>query len=267
VSSCLTWLLLLSTLFGGDLALASPVAGLVNGSFETGDLTGWTRSAFFDSEGDDPNIGGPSFSTFLAAKTAAIARDDTNGVETTQASAFAGYSTSYAPRTSLPIAPADGKYLAFVSDLAETDAFASPELTGSSIYQTFTLPANAKSLGFSLRLLSNESAGNFNTNNAFGGLALSQGVKILRQYNIDLDSHSALNQHVTTDAVAGGFQHSTQWLDASFDVSELAGKTVTVTAYVSGYGSTEGDKYGDGSGHSETRVLIDNLRIIVSPDP
>src|ERR1700677_2367872 len=123
VSRGLAWYLALWTLCGGDISLANPaVGGLVNGSFETGDLRGWTRSAFQDRDGHDPIFGGPNFTTFLAAKSAAPLHADTNGVETSQTDAFDYYSP---PIPSPAISPANGKYFAFVSDLMETDGYGS----------------------------------------------------------------------------------------------------------------------------------------------
>jgi hypothetical protein len=55
------------------MATAGPVVinGFVNGSFKSGDSTGFTRYG-------GPDIGRPSYETFLAAQTVSTSKADTN---------------------------------------------------------------------------------------------------------------------------------------------------------------------------------------------
>ncbi len=237
------------------LVLVSPAvrAGLlINGSFEMGDYTGWTRSGFFDPSGS-PSVGGPNYSTFLATQAAAPALSDTNAVVMSQATAFDGNG----PTSSPAIGPTNGGFLAFISN--QTNA-GDASLTGSSILQTFTLPQNALTLSFDVRLLNNDLSFFFSTANDFGGVALSRGGNIVNQFNIDLDPTSSADAHVTADALAGGFFNSTPWLSQSFDVSGLGGQTVTLAAYALNFG-------GDNS--VESRLLLDNIQVHVVgvPEP
>jgi hypothetical protein len=225
-------------------------APLTNGSFETGDFTGWTRSGFLGA--NSPSVGGPQFSTFLAAQMADPPKADTNAVETSQTTAFDGFGVA-----GPAIGPTNGNFLAFISN--ETSA-GNSTLTGSSITQSFTIPAGATSLSFDVALLNNDDPSDFASFNDFGGVALLQGSTVLDQFNLDLDPASPANAHVTDGANAGGFINSTPFLHESFNVSGLGGQTVTLEAYSINYG-------GDNS--VETRLLLDNIQIAaaVVPEP
>ena len=224
-------------------------AGLVNGSFETGDFTGYTQTGFLASGG--PTTGGPTFQTYQTAQAGGTATPPTNGVVKSQTTAFDNDGVAGAA-----ISPTNGNYLAFVSN--ETSA-GNLTLTGSSISQTFTVPAGAKALSFDARLLNNDASGAFVTFDDFGGVALRQGSTILSQYNLDLDPTSAANGHVTIGTDVGGFQNSTDWLSSSLSLVGLSGQSVTLTAYSLNYG-------GDNS--VETRLLLDNISTgIALPEP
>jgi hypothetical protein len=228
------------------LCLGAPAAraDFMNGSFETGDFTGWTRSGFFDPNGS-PDTGVPNFATFLAAQNSFPAFPDNNAVVTSQTAAFDGNGPAFSPA----VFPTRGQFLAFISN--QTSA-GDGTLTGSSISQTFTLPSDASKLSFDVRLLNNDDPTFFAFANDFGGIALSQGSTILRQFNLDLDPTTTADAHVTANALAGGFFNSTPWISHSFDVSALDGQTVSFTAYSLNYG---GDNF------VETRLLLDNVQI------
>jgi hypothetical protein len=188
-------------------------------------------------------------------------RTYTNAVVSLQSTSFPNPGAD-GPRSSPAIRPKDGHFLAFISNMTSgyCPACDPPTtqnaVTGSSIAQTFVLPAGASRVSFDVRLLNNDNAAFFHDFNSFGGVALSHGVVILGQYNLDLDSLSSANAHVIANAEAGGFQNSTPWLSKSFDVGWLAGQAVTLTAYVMHYGGTD---------TTETRLLLDNIRIDLSP--
>lgn len=233
-------------------ALTSPAARaqVVNGSFETGDFTGWARSGFFNSSAGGPTSGAPNFATFQAAQNAAPGKADTNAVVTAQTGAFDGNGNG-----SLPVGPTNGRYLAFLSN--ETSAGDST-LTGSSLTQSFTVPFGITFLSLDVRLLNNDDSGSFARFDDFGGVALLQGTSVFAQYNLDLAAGTSANAHVTAAAGAGGFVNSTPWQGVSFNVGALQGKTVTLTAYVTNYG---GDNF------TETRLLLDNVRTLAVPEP
>jgi hypothetical protein len=157
------------------------------------------------------------------------------------------------PFSSPPVGPTNGRFLAFISN--QTNA-RDGSLTGSSTTQTFSLPANARAVTFDVRLLSNEDPTFFASADDFGGLALTQGSIVLKQFNIDLDPAGSADAHVTANALAGGFFDSTPWLSESFDVSGLGGQTVTLTAYAMNYG---GDNF------VESRLLLDNIQVQLGP--
>ena len=50
-------------------------------------------------------------------------------------------------------------------------------------------------------------------------LALTEGVSVLNQYNIDLNPASAANAHITAGAAAGGFLNSTAWLQPDLQLA------------------------------------------------
>jgi hypothetical protein len=232
-------------------AFAASAAGisrgaLINGGFETGDFTGYTHSGFLRASGG-PTTGGPTYQTFLAAQVGAVAQADTDGVISSQTSAFDGFGVA-----GPAIAPAVGNFMAFIT--CETSA-GNNTITGTSIAQVFTVPVGATTLSFNARLLNNDSTTAFVQYDDFGGLALTQGATVLAQYNLDLNPATAANGHVTANTNVGGFRNATPWLSSSFNVSALGGQAVTLTAYSVNYG-------GDNS--VETRLLLDN---IVVPEP
>ena len=226
------------------LSLAEPAnAILINGSFETGDFTGWTHAGFFRGSGG-PSSGGPNYANFLSAQVGSAPTLDSNAVVASQTSTFDGFGTP-----GPAVLPTSGGFLAFISN--ET-SIGNNTLTGSSISQTFALPIGATSLAFDARLLNNDSPTSFVTFDDFGGLALTQGSTVLSQFNLDLNPASAANAHVTAGANVGGFRNSTAWLSSAFNVASLGGQPVTLTAYSVNFG-------GDNS--FETRLLLDNVRV------
>src|SRR5690242_19029115 len=138
---------------------------LINGSFETGDFTGWTHTGFFRGSGG-PNSGGPNYANFLSAQLGSTSVANGNAVVSSQTSNFDGFGVSG------PAAfPTSGGFLAFVSNQTATG---NNTLTGSFISQTFALPIGATALAFDARLLNDDSPTSFVTFDDFGGLALTQ---------------------------------------------------------------------------------------------
>jgi hypothetical protein len=217
-------------------------AQIVNGGFQTGDFTGWTRSAFYNPNGG-PTSGNPSYATFLSALAAGSPVTDSNGVETFQSSCYDGNGIS-----GPPVVPLQGTYMAFLSN--ETAA-GDGTLTGSSISQTFVVPAHTQYLSFNTMLLNNDDPSDFVSFDDFGGIALTQGSNVLDEYDIDLNTASTADAHVSEGVSVGGFVNSTSWLSPSFDVSGLDGQTVTLTAYVLNYGDN----------NTESRILLDNVQL------
>jgi hypothetical protein len=223
-------------------AVAFPAVSILppitNGNFASGNLNGWTRTAFL---GAAPFTGGPTFSTFLTTQSMCTPRPDTNAVVAAQTSAFIGGVPGP------PITPLHGPFLTFVSNESSIG-----NLTGSSISQTFGVPAGATTLTFDARLINNDFPTDFNFFDDFGGVALSQGSNILAQYNIDLAGNA--NAHVTDNANAGGFRNSSQWVSPSFSLAGLAGQNVTVTAYALNYRDN----------NIESRLLVDNFQVQIA---
>jgi hypothetical protein len=239
------WRLLFMVLAVAALAAGTttPVdAAFINGSFETGNFSGWTRTAYIGV--GSPDTGGPTYQTFIATQAGSLILPDTNAVVSSQTTNFDGNG----PSVSTPaIGPTDGRFLAFLSNATSAG---DGTLTASSISQTFSVPTGSSSLSLDLRLLNNDDAGFFADNNDFGGVALLRGGTVLKQYNLDLDQFSNSNGHVTADTLQGGFFNSTPWNHVSFDLTGLSGQNLTLAAYVMNYG---GDNFG------ETRLLIDNV--------
>jgi hypothetical protein len=234
---------ILATLILFLIAAFPANAILINGSFETGDFTGWTHAGFLRGSGG-PNSGGPNYANFLSAQVGAAATPDSNAVVASQTSAFDGFGIA-----GPAVLPTSDGFLAFISNQT---SIGNNTLTGSSISQTFALPVGATSLAFDARLLNNDSPTSFVTFDDFGGLALTQGSTVLGQFNIDLNPASAANAHVTAGANVGGFKNSTLWLSSALNVAGLGGQSVTLTAYSVNFG-------GDNS--FETRLLLDNVRV------
>lgn len=233
----------LATLLAGVLVTGTAGAQVVNGGFETGNLSGWTVSGFLNNAGG-PTTGGPQYSTFLAAQAAGSPTATSNVAEASQTSTFDGLGTA-----GPAVLPTSGNFLAFVSNEA---AGGDDTLTGSSISQTFTVPSGATTLTMNVMLLNNDDPVDFAGFDDFGGVALTQGATVLAQYNLDLDPASTANQHVTAGSNRGGFLNSTAFVPVTFDVSGLVGQSVTLTAYSVHYG-------GDNS--VESRLLIDGVTV------
>jgi hypothetical protein len=235
------------------LSLVQPAnAILINGSFETGNFTGWAHAGFLRGSGG-PSSGGPNYANFLSAQVGSTAAADSNAVVASQTSTFDGFGIS-----GPPVLPTSGGFLAFISNQT---SIGNNTLTGSSISQTFTLPVGATSLAFDARLLNDDSPTSFVAFDDFGGLALTQGSTVLAQFNVDLNPGSSANAHVTAGANVGGFRNSTLWLSSAFNVAGLGGQSVTLTAYSVNFG-------GDNS--FETRLLLDNVgvsAITAVPEP
>jgi hypothetical protein len=229
------------------LSLVQPASAvLINGSFETGDFTGWTHAGFLRAGGGS---GGPNYASFLAAQVGSTPTADSNAVVASQTSTFDGFGTP-----GPAVLPTSGGFLAFISNQTATG---NNTLTGSSISQTFVLPIAASSLAFDARLLNDDNTPiDFNFND-WGGLALTQGSTVLAQFNLDLNPASSANGHVSAGANVGGFRNSTTWLSSAFNVSGLGGQTVTLTAY--------SVNFGDNS--RETRLLLDNIRVSAAAVP
>jgi len=229
--------------FSITLFCASASGSIINGGFENGDFTGFTRLGFINNSGG-PNAGGPAFTTFLAAQAVGTRKADSNGVITSQTAAFDSFGVP-----GRAIAPYSGAYLAFITNQA---ADGNKTLTGSSITQTFAIPAGAATLSFVVALLNNDDPSDVDQFDDFGGVALTQGSRILNEYNLDLNPASTANLHVTFGASQGGFVNSTPWVPASFDVAAFACQNVTLTAYALNYGA-------DNS--TETRLLLDAITL------
>lgn len=219
-------------------------ADIVNGGFETGDFTGWTVAGFTgqtllrDDSGSNHN-----YQSYIANQNAGVVATPSDGVVTSQTSNFFGALNS-------AIDPAAGTFLAFLDNA--TPAGIDP-LTGSSITQSFLLGAGATSLTFDIQFLTDEDIGlGFD----FGGLALVQGSTVLDQFNLDELASGPANAHATAIA-SGGFRGSTGWLSESFDVSGVAGQSVTLVAYIT---NTE-----DMAG--ESRLLLDNIQLVEAASP
>ena len=238
-------------LVGGLLALAGFQSAraqvILNGDFETGTLSSWTGSAFINNSGG-PSTGGPTFQTYLTAASAGLATTATNGVISSQSSAFDGFDVS-----SSSIASPVGSFMAFVTN--ETSG-GNRTLTGSLISQTFTIPTGATEITFQLALLNNDQPGAFVTYDDFAGAALTQGSTVFAQYNLDLNPLSSADGHVTDNANLGGFRNSAPFRNVTFNVSSLVGQTVTLNFYSINYG-------GDNS--VETRLLADGITLVPEP--
>src|ERR1043166_2459889 len=145
------------------LSLVQPAhAVLINGSFETGDFTGWTHAGFFKGTGG-PATGGPNYANFLAAQVGSTATTDSNAVVVSQTTAFDGFGTP-----GPAVLPTAGGFLAFISNQT---SIGNNTLTGSSISQTFALPVGASLLAFDARLLNDDMPSGFAQFNDWGGLA------------------------------------------------------------------------------------------------
>jgi hypothetical protein len=223
-------------------------ADIINGSFETGDFSGWSRGAFV---GFSPDTGGPTYQTFATARTTDLPISDTNAVITSQTTAF----DNNGPVVSTPVGPTNGRFLAFLSNATTAG---DGVMTGSFITQTFTLPKGSQTLSFDVRLLNNDDAISFPVADDFGGVALLRGSTLLGQYNLDLDQTSGANGHVVADTLTGGFYNSSTWRHVTFDASGSSGANVTLTAYVMNYG---GDNF------VESRLLLDNVQVPAVPAP
>jgi hypothetical protein len=224
-------------------ASIAPAQSLVNGSFETGDFTGWTQNGFLNLLG--PGAGFPAYSSFLGAESSGLSRPapDTNAVISSQTIAFDGFGVP-----GPAVLPLDGNYMAFVSD--ETSA-GDRTLSGSSISQTFTVPAGAHTLSMDLRLLNDDNIPFLSPDyNDVGGVALTQGTEILDEYDMDVLPFEGLIC-VTPLANVGGFQNSSPWEMVDFNVAGLVGQDVTLTAYAANVGDD----------HVETRLLIDDVTL------
>jgi hypothetical protein len=224
-----------------SIALSSQAALLTNGSFETGDFTGFTRDAFLDFNAAAIS-GIPSYENFLAAQTDPSRTTvlDSNAVVTSQVTAFDGHGTP-----GPPVLPTSGAFLAFLSN--ETNA-GDNSLTGSSISQTFTIPVGTSMFSFDIALLNDDTSPSIAFDD-FGGLALLVGSTVADQFNIDLAG--LVTTSVQVGVARGGFLNSTLFQSVSFDVSALQGQTVTVVAYVT--------QVGDNT--IESRLLLDNLSL------
>ena len=229
-------------LVGSILVCGAAGAQVSNPSFETGTLSGWTSSGFLINSGG-PTVGGPQLSTFLAAESAGTPTAPSNAAESSQTSVFDGSGTP-----GPAIGPTSGSFLAFVSNEASGG---DDTLTGSSISQTFTVPAGSTTLSVDVRLLNNDDSTDFVAFDDFGGVALTQGATVIGQFNLDLDPGSSGDRHVTANANAGGFRNSTGFATATFNVAGFVGQSITLTAYSLQYG---------GDNNIETRLLIDNVR-------
>ena len=237
-------------------ALAARPAGaqVVNGGFETGDLTGWTPAAFQDQLGG-PLSGTPGFQTFLDAQAQADAVPVTGAALAGAAGAEAQQDTNHdlpAPVPGPATLPTEGSFLGYVTDYAQ-DQDSNSLITGASLSQTFLVPAGAAALTFDARILSDELAGDFANFNDFGGVALTRNGILLDQFTFALDPASGADASVTVDTDEGGFRDGTPWVRHSFDLSGLAGQSVTVTAYSLNNG-------GDDQG--ETRLLLDRVAAV-----
>ena len=221
-------------------------ADIINGSFETGNFTGWTLAGFTGQilPLNDTNH---TFQNYITNQNAGTAKAPTNAVVTSQTSNFDGFG----PPVSPAVNPTDGTHLAFLSN--ETSA-GNNTLTGSSISQSFLVGPGTTSLNFDVQFLSNE---DLDSQWDFGGVALLNGTTVLAQFNLDHDptlGTSAANAHATA-AAAGGFFDSTGWLHESFSLTGLSGDTLTVMAYVTNTGDMS----------VESRLLLDNVTTVPEP--
>ena len=243
----ITWSVVYLTL----ATCSAHAAMLTNGDFETGDFTGYSRSGFLDLQ---PPAGNPSYATFLAGQAAGSSIADSNAVVMSQTSTFDGNGVA-----GPPVLPTQGNFLAFLSNETSAGDFS---MTGSSISQTFTIPAGTSTFSADIALLNDTAPADFSTLDDFGGIALLQGTTVISQYNIDLAGSPGANQSVAPGANRGGFLNSTAFITVNFDVTAIAGQDVTFTGYVIQGGN---DNFG------ESRLLLDNLRLspatITVPEP
>jgi hypothetical protein len=226
--------------FPAPASAGSAAGPLVNGGFETGDFTGWTRSAFTDPIPMwQPTDADYTYDTYIASRDAGTATEDDNAVVTAQTEPFGD-----TPGTA--IGPTAGSHMAFISS-----ARSAGTLVGSSISQTFTVSAGVSRLSVDLRFLSIEGDG---SNLDFGGVALVRDGTVLGQFILDNDSDGVADAH-TSASDAGGFVCDTGWRTAAFDLTGLAGQEVTVVFFV----TNTGDNI------VESRLLIDNVREVFPP--
>ena len=219
-----------------SLALDLGVArgDIVNGGFETGDLTGWTRQAYsggFQDLNTTPHL----FQSYVSGSLAGTAAVDENAAIPSQATSFGGGS-------GIPIGPTAGNYMAFISNELSLGS-----ITGSSISQSFVVNPGATSISFDVLFLSDEV---IDSHWDFGGVALLQGSTILAQYNLDHDTVSDADAHATATPM-GGFADSTPWISSSFSLAGLSGQAVTFVAYVTNNADQS----------VESRLLLDNVQV------
>jgi hypothetical protein len=233
------------------LNATSVCAQIVNGGFETGDFTGWSRSAFIVDWSQNSSLlaSEPQYSTFASAQAVGTVPDPLptfSGVEASQTTAFGGFGVD-----GPPVLPTAGGYLAFISN--ETSELASEALlTGSSAFQDINIPPWATTLTVDLMLLNNDSnsGSNFVQYDDFAGVALLSGNVLVAQFNADLNPASIADAHVTAGANQGGFKNSTTWKTASFNVAPYRGQPLRLISYTLNWKDN----------HGESRLLLDNVQ-------
>lgn len=251
------------------------IAQVNNPNFSSGNLSGWSSSAFGDItpslfNATLPYGTTPAFATFLAAQTAGSAATASNGVVMSQASNFDGNGPTV---TDTPLAPFSGTHMAFITNAASDTLLNGNGIVGAAISQSFVVPSNATTLSFFAMQLSNEGLDTvldpgFNPAGAdFAGVALHTGSTVHSQFTFDEESTSTADFHVTNfspdgSVGFGGFVSGTGWQSLFFDLVPLRGQSVTLTAYQINTGDT----------NYESRLLFGGVNLAtagggVAPEP
>ncbi len=190
-------------------AFALPAsAQIINGGFETGDLTGWMTASHTDGFQDKSST--HQYSTIATGFSTGTSASHSNEVLSSLGS---------------DVFPTEGFYFASLSNQFD--------ITATKITQSFVVPTAASKLTFDSRFLSNEGV---TSPYDFGGVALLNGSTVVAQFNFDNSGDADLH---STETPAGGFQDSTPWTSHTFDITGLDGNTLTLAAYVSNVADTK----------------------------
>lgn len=232
-------------------------ATIVNGGFETGDLSGWTPLAYYTAGG--PASGAPSYATFVASQSGSVPATPGIGVESVQNTNYDGTAAG-----GPDVNPFSGAFFAYLSNeniLGESCGGGSC-VTGSSLSQTFTLGSNPGQISLEAQFLTNDGVVGGMGANDFGGIALLSGSNVIDQFTLDGDSTSSANVHATIGANAGDFLSSTGWVPVTFDVSAYGNQTLTLVAF-----NQQGPDVGGPATFAESRLLLDAASSPASSTP
>jgi hypothetical protein len=237
-------------------------AQMLNGDFSSGNLSGWSQTAFRD---DTPSVFAspllygvpPNFLAFQVAEVAGASASSSNAVVTAQSDNFDGNGPFL---STTPIAAPSGTPIAFITNQDAEASIDGNTLVGSSVFQTFFVPNDATTLTVLARQLSNEGldtasdVGGNTVGADFGGVALHSGDTIFQQYLFDEQSDSVADFHVANfsddgSTGFGGFVSGTDWQLLTFALTGLRGQNVTLTAF----------QVNTGDVNFESRLLIANV--------